>query len=65
MESITASSNSTSPPESPFSIPHEDIAALCASGGFQVLRRYLASNADNTYVAKLPSSYCSPLFNTV
>lgn len=49
MESITASSNSTSHPESPFSIPHEDIAALCASEGFQVLRRYLASNADNTF----------------
>ena len=61
MES-TASSNSTSHPESPFPIPHDDIAALCASEGFQVLRRYLASNADNTYVAELPS-YCF-LFST-
>ena len=62
MESITASSNSnsTSHLESPFSIPHDDIAALCASEGFQVLRKYLASNAENTYVAELPSSYCFP-----
>ncbi|KAF2785420.1 hypothetical protein K505DRAFT_380889, partial [Melanomma pulvis-pyrius CBS 109.77] len=31
---------------SPFDIPREDVEALCNSAGFQVLRSYLAGDAD-------------------
>ncbi|KAF2834071.1 hypothetical protein M501DRAFT_944976 [Patellaria atrata CBS 101060] len=37
---------------SPFSIPHEDIEALCTSRGFQIIRNYLASNAENAFCAE-------------
>ncbi|KAH7130362.1 hypothetical protein B0J11DRAFT_250629 [Dendryphion nanum] len=32
--------------QSPFNIPREDIETVCASPGFQVLRRHLATQAD-------------------
>lgn len=38
--------NGASPQVSPFDIPREDVEALCANPGFQVLRRYLATQAE-------------------
>ncbi|OCL05363.1 hypothetical protein AOQ84DRAFT_441505 [Glonium stellatum] len=52
MACITTLSNSASHSESPFSIPHEDVTALCSSEGFQVLRKYLANNAENTFCSE-------------
>lgn len=40
--------------QSPFAIPHEDVAALNASEGFQLLRDYLARSAE--YVNSPPLS---------
>ncbi|ORY08352.1 hypothetical protein BCR34DRAFT_488786 [Clohesyomyces aquaticus] len=44
MESPTTASESLA--LSPFEIPRDDIEALCASEGFQVLRSYLARDAE-------------------
>ncbi|KAF2186344.1 hypothetical protein K469DRAFT_707005 [Zopfia rhizophila CBS 207.26] len=49
MESPSNTSHSLT--QSPFEIPHEDVNALCASEGFLVLRRYLASTAATTFCA--------------
>lgn len=38
--------------QSPFAIPHEDVAALESSQAFAVLRSYLASQTE--YVVSLP-----------
>ncbi|KAF2871481.1 hypothetical protein BDV95DRAFT_636482 [Massariosphaeria phaeospora] len=44
MDSITSNNACESLAQSPFAIPREDVELLCASEGFQVLRRCLASN---------------------